>query len=156
PLRAVMQAEPRIRAIFLYLACAATVFAAGCATTAVETARNDWFEAKSPRFEVWTDGDQEQARALVVDLERFHQVVMATTSAEEREAAPPLRIFLARNQDEFVALTGAKGASGIFRPTYRGNYAILEGRPAAESSSTKASDRVVLFHEYSHYILSLE
>src|SRR5262245_14427053 len=82
-----------------------TALVQACATTtAVETARNPWHEVRSPRFQLWTDGDPERGRALVEDLERFHQVALQTTTAEEREAAPPLRIFLAKDAASFAAL----------------------------------------------------
>ncbi len=144
----------RFFGVLVLLGCAAGT---GCATTAAETARGKWFAVASPRFRVWTDGDPEQARALVVDLERFHQVAMKTTTAEDREAAPPLRIFLAKDGASFRALTGRGGMlAGLFRSTYRGNYAITEGQASAEASPTQMSDRHVLFHEYTHYILALE
>ena len=81
---------------------------------------------------------------------------MKTTTAEEREAAPPLRIFLAKDGSSFRALTGQGGmVAGLFRSTYRGNYAITESQ-SAPSVATDMTDRHVLFHEYSHYILAVQ
>ena len=154
-----MRADRRAFILLLMLCCAVLTGGAGCATTtATETARGTWFAVESPRFRVWTDGDPEQARALVVDLERFHQVAMRTTTAEEREAAPPLRIFLAKDAASFRALTGQGGmVAGTFRTTYRGNYAITEGQSFGGGFSREdMSDRNVLFHEYAHYILAVQ
>ena len=81
-----------------------------CASDAFRTAGRQWSEVRSARFRVLTEGDVEQARALVLDLERFHQVMLAKTSAEERVGAPPLQILLARDARTLKALTGARGA----------------------------------------------
>src|SRR5690348_7448751 len=77
-----------------------------CAPRAAQTARGTWYELRTPRFRAWTDGEPETARVLLEDLERFHQVLLTLTSAEERAAAPPLRIFVAKDQRSFNALVG--------------------------------------------------
>lgn len=141
------------------LAVAVGMFGQGCATTsATQPAGAQWYEVRSPRFQLWTDGDPEEARRLVTDLERFHQVAMSTTSAQEREAAPPLRIFLAKDDASFKSLLPgtAKLARGYFVPTSRGNYAILAGSDGEASSLQGPGGRTLLFHEYAHYILSLD
>jgi hypothetical protein len=135
---------------------------AGCATTAAETAAGRWHELRTPRFQLWTDGDPEQARALVLDLERFHAVMLAKTSAEERSAAPPLRIFLAKDRASFVAWTGRPDHSGLFVATARGNYAMVMARPGVDAAEedpqapTDAGSRHVLFHEYTHYMMAAQ
>jgi hypothetical protein len=153
----------RLRCLWFVLVFCAALPALGCATaaTAAETARGQWYEVRSPRFQLWTDADPALARSLVEDLERYHQVMLATTTVEEREAAPPLRIFLAKNGASFNALLSAKkmapGAirSGVFRPTYRGNYAIVD---AEETGATPLgmTARSILFHEYAHYVLAMQ
>jgi hypothetical protein len=46
-----------------------------CAPRATQAAQGSWYALRTPRFEAWTDGDVEVARALLLDLERFHQVL---------------------------------------------------------------------------------
>jgi tetratricopeptide (TPR) repeat protein len=69
----------------LTLGLSAFLLASGCATTAAEAARGQWYSVSTPRFQVWTDGDPQLARGMVEDLERYHQVALRTTTAEDRE-----------------------------------------------------------------------
>ena len=129
----------------------------GCSTTALatQTAKGQWHELRTPRFAVWTDGDPELARSLVVDLERFHQLLRVQSAAEEREAAPPLRVFVAKDHATFLALTEAsRELRGLFRVTMRGNYAIIDGTTTANASVLEVGSRTLLFHEYTHSMLA--
>jgi tetratricopeptide (TPR) repeat protein len=142
-----------LSALVLWCAC----LISGCATTsAALTAKGNWYEVASPRFLVFTDGDPEQARALVADLERFHSVLLATTTAEAHDGAPPLRIFLAKSESSFNAWApphDRPGLLGLFLATSRGNYGIANGETLRESDSEPGS-RIVLFHEYTHYMMA--
>jgi len=127
----------------------------GCAHTATAVAAEPWHELRSPRFAAWTDGDPEQARALLLDLERFHTVLLAKTTAQDRQGMPPLRIFLTKDPNSFRALTGAPmQARGLFVPTDRGNYALVGADSLGPAAKGALSGRQVLFHEYTHYILA--
>jgi hypothetical protein len=145
-----------------WLAAALTLTLGGCATTAAETAAGRWYELRSPRFQLWTDGDPQAAQALVLDLERFHAVMLAKTTAEERSAAPPLRIFLARDRASFAAWTGKRSHSGLFVATSRGNYAMVTAQPGVDKDEEDPQapidpgSRHVLFHEYTHYIMATQ
>jgi tetratricopeptide (TPR) repeat protein len=128
----------------------------GCRTTAVEAARGRWYELRTPRFRVWTDGDVELARGLILDLERFHQVMLAKTNAEEHEAAPPLRIFVAKNRATFAALTNNKPVAGLFATSLRGNYALIDADSWSQWAGQARGGRKVLFHEYTHYMVAAQ
>jgi len=146
---------------------AALAFAPGCATAgaaAAKTTAAQWYEVRSPHFQLWTDGNPHEVRGLALDLERFHEVMLSKTRAEERSAAPPLRIFVAKDEASFRALTGLR-FSGVFSATYQGNYALITSQPrAAAGQDTKPEQaspgeaglepdsRDVLFHEYAHYV----
>jgi tetratricopeptide (TPR) repeat protein len=142
----------RISKDTLALACLAAL-ALGCRTTAADTARGQWFEIRSPGFHVWTDGDPALARALVEDLQRFHQVLIAKTTAEERTGLPPLRMFLGGGSSSFRAWTQAPdGLAGLFIPSDRGNFAFIDS--IERRDATGMSSRHILFHEYTHYIVA--
>lgn len=128
----------------------------GCAPRATTMASGTWHELRTERFRAWTDGDPEAVRVLLEDLERFDYVLRALTSGEERSAAPPLRIFVAKDQRSFRALLGARSnLGGLFAATLRGNYAIVGGTAEAEADDPYAlASRAVLFHEYTHYVMS--
>jgi hypothetical protein len=139
----------------VYLAVLA--LGAGCRTTAVETAQSAWFELRTPRFQVFTHGDPEQARRLVIDLERFHQVMLAKTSAEERSEAPPLRVFLAKDSGSLRAWIGGSATQlGQFRATYRGNYAFVHAGNAGGNDPFAYSAVAILLHEYAHYMMATQ
>jgi tetratricopeptide (TPR) repeat protein len=140
---------------FVIAALALLCEAAGCGARAAETARNPWYEARTARFQVWTDGEPEAARSLVADLERFHEVIMAKTTAEERDAAPPLRIFLAKDRRSFASLTGARfNVLGQLISSARGNYAIMNSASIDQHPELQLTPRAILFHEYTHYIMA--
>lgn len=124
-----------------------------CASDAFHTAGRQWSEVRTARFRVLTEGDVEQARALVLDLERFHQVMLAKTSAQERVGAPPLQILLARDARTLKALTGASDYyAGLFVARVQGNFAFVVLQASEEDGVM--SSREVLFHEYTHYIMA--
>jgi tetratricopeptide (TPR) repeat protein len=132
---------------------------AACSTRPAETARGRWYEARSGHFQVWTDADAETARSLAVDLERFRQVMMAETTAEDHAAAPPLRVFVARSRHSFASLTaGGRLAgsvvTGLFVGTSSGNFAIVDGSPTGGREALGAGIRSILFHEYAHYVMA--
>ena len=143
-----------MRANMLSILVACVLCACG-GTRPKEVAKGAWFELRTERFTVWTNGDPELATALIDDLERFHQVLRALTSAEEREAAPPLRIFLAKDRASFASLTQqGRDTYGLFRATLRGNFAIIDASALNVPDTVMASSRAILFHEYTHYVLS--
>jgi hypothetical protein len=129
-----------------------------CGPRATRAAQGSWYTLRTPRFEAWTDGDVEPARALLLDLERFHHVMRAVTSAEERDGAPPLRIFIAKDTASFRALAGVDKQEivGLFRATTRGNYAFIDMSKVGDEHDEpwQISDRSLLFHEYTHYMMS--
>jgi hypothetical protein len=143
-----------VAAASLAFTVSALTLAAGCATTAAEAARGHWYAVSTPRFQVWTDGDPQLARGMVEDLERYHQVALRTTTAEDREAAPPVRIFLAKDSSSMGALAPmaklAPGVirAGIFTSTYRGNYAVVNSKDDTDAAGEQLTGRAVLFHEY--------
>ncbi|MDD9968962.1 MAG: hypothetical protein OXR73_22160 [Myxococcales bacterium] len=132
----------------------------------MRAAGSTWYETRTPRFSVITNGQPEQARQLAQDLERFHAVMLKTTTFEAREAAPPLRVFLTRDHAEYVALGGREDSAGMFKSSIRGNFALvtlkrhycreLTGSHIRCRNETVSSDaaRAVLFHEYVHYVES--
>jgi hypothetical protein len=135
--------------------------AAGCATiTAAETAGRTWHELRTTRFRIATDGPVDLARNLAEDLERFHEVLMRETTAEEREAAPPLRIVLLQDADSLAALVPqARLQSGVswvgsFVPSPRGNFVVLHTDPLT-GAAREEQGRRRLFHEYAHYVMAM-
>src|SRR5690242_16798995 len=150
-----MRRSAVVTSLLLPLAALGASLGACAGQQATQTASERWTELRTPRFVVWTDGDPETARGLIGDLERFHQLALATTGAEEVEAAPPLRVFIAKDHASFVSLTHADPRThGLFAATRTGNYAIVEASALA-SDEHGAGGRAALFHEHTHYLLAV-
>ncbi|MDD9944275.1 MAG: hypothetical protein OXU20_24745 [Myxococcales bacterium] len=105
---------------------------------------------RSRHLEVVTDGDPAQARQLVRDLERFHHVMMAMTTATERQETPPLRVFLTGSRRVFRKLGGKQDAAANFFSTSRGHYALVDQHGRGYRVALRT-----LLHEYVHHIVAL-
>lgn len=128
----------------------------GCAHhDAMRSAEAGWYVARTPRFEVLTDSDPEKAKALAEDLERFHQVLILRTTAEERPGAPPLRVFMTGDRSDYRALGGHKRTAGMFKATTHGNIAIVDLEQSQAREALGVTSRQILFHEYVHYVQAL-
>jgi tetratricopeptide (TPR) repeat protein len=144
--------KPGLRWGALLVGVAMVAGAGGCKTTAMEAARGNWHQIESAHFRVWTDAKPERGQKLAVDLERFRQVLLSQTTAEEPEAAPPLSIVLPRNREGFRALTHNDEFVGLFQSTPRGNFAFAI---ASGDSGGRATGAEILFHEYTHHMMAV-
>jgi tetratricopeptide (TPR) repeat protein len=160
-----MAASTRQRRLHVRAAIIATVAAlgAGCRTARPEeTAAGSWHEIAGPRFVLWTDGSVDHGRKLVSDLERFQQVMLAMTNAQDRPGAPPLRIFMAASSGSLSAWLGEDSGdwrtprAGMMRATRRGNYALIDGSEESRGDSSELGAREILFHEYTHHVSALQ
>jgi len=130
-----------------------TLGVSACATTAVDTASGDWHEVRTARFHAVTDGNPQEAAMLLQDLERFRHVVRRVTTAEEREGALPLRIWIARDADTFRALTGRPPeAVGTVMTSLLGSLAIIAAQGRAKEG--EVTSRNILFHEYTRHVMA--
>lgn len=123
-----------------------------CATTAVDVASGSWHEVRTARFQALTDSDPQEAAALLQDLERFHRIVQRVTTAEEREGALPVMLWIARDKKTFRALTN-QNLGGLFAQTMFGNLAFVTAQRA--EAAGELSTRHILFHEYTHYLMAI-
>lgn len=136
----------------------------GCGGKVSAAARATWYEARTRRFSVVTDGDPDQARTLAHDLERFRAILLKTTTFEERPASPPLRVFMTEKYSRYAALGGPRGYIGGFHGTIRGDFALvalgahlcksyrthgaLRSCPSAAAASDTEEARAILFLGY--------
>lgn len=124
-----------------------------CATTAVDTASGEWHEIRTARFRAVTDTDPHEAAVLLQDLERFHRVALQVTTAEEREGALPMLIWIARDADTFRAWTGGRPEMvGKFIPSLLGNIAIIAAQ--GDVKDGEVTSRNILFHTYASYLMA--
>jgi hypothetical protein len=79
------------------------------------------------------------------------------TNAEERVGAPPLRIIRARHTGAFQAWAkGHRTLAGLFVPTERGNFALVDGSASSLVERGQAPGAHILFHEYTHYVMAMQ
>lgn len=133
------------------------------ATPAV--AADDWFEATSDHFVVYSNGTQEDASKLATSLERLDNALrmirgMSTVSKPVPDAVK-LTVYQFGETSDIASLYGnaSSGVAGFFIPRAGRSVALVPLRPDRDRSigtRTQARDidpAKVLFHEYTHYFM---
>jgi tetratricopeptide (TPR) repeat protein len=112
-----------------------------------------WVRVRSAHFEVLSNASPDEARAMVVALERFRRVLASVLGRGPGSVDPPTIVVAFRDQDSFAP----------FRPLYRGRIQEVEGYfqagsdrdyIAASVGSGLQDARETLFHEYAHVLLN--
>jgi len=124
-------------------------------------AQADWYEARSPNFIVYSEGDRGDARAYAEKLERFHYVLRTFHRIDESRDANPLRVFLFSSAGEVGDMAGGATVAGYYMPDARalmfvgtraqGRRGDADLRSAQRGSSLDPEN--VLLHEYSHHFM---
>jgi hypothetical protein len=118
-------------------------------------ADQDWHEVRSDNFQIFTNGNVDEVKTLARELEFFRGVVIAMAGSQNMNSSIPFRIFAVSNRGDFKQFFSQFMVVGVFTPSVRGHYAIID-------LSAKTVDRkgkpvrgadVYLKHEYVHYIL---
>lgn len=117
--------------------------AMGCAGHHLREDR--WIVAKSQRFEIYSTLRPESARALATELERFHALIYAVTSAPRVESPIPTRIFALRRSQ--YSQFGPARSAGVMQPGLRNNVIVI-----SDYSPTLGASQIIL-HEYVHFVL---
>lgn len=123
----------------LLLAISAPVYAAAKNTT--------WIEYTSDNFVVFSDRKPTEARALLMDFERFRSVALAVTGLRPIAETVNTQIFLFDRKREYRDFQPDTEIAGYFRDTWQGPRMVV----GAESKLDDAS--LVLFHEYVHHLM---
>jgi cytochrome c-type biogenesis protein CcmH/NrfG len=112
----------------------------------VSTYQKDWVEVRSQHFVVKSALDQDKAKRLAEDLERFRQVVATMTTSGELEEPPiPTRIFVF-DRASYREFRPGRHIAGFFMAGLRANWIVL-----SEGQFLDAQDTIQ--HEYTHYVL---
>jgi len=121
-----------------------SALAIGCASMRIEG--QDWLEARSQHFTLFSDLAPEQARALSVDLETFRAAMARFTNAKRLDPPVPIEIYVFRRHQDFVRITGRDLSAGFFLGTPRRLLMVVD-------SVGSSSPRQTLFHEYVHLLM---
>lgn len=121
-----------------------------------------WFEAKSPHFIVYAEGNPQSVRDYAAGLERFDMALRLLREMPDRVggSGDRLTVYVARGAAHVQSLcAGAAGrrrscqnVAGFYVPRAGGSLAYTI-RPGGHSGPLDLTAQQVLFHEYSHHFL---
>jgi tetratricopeptide (TPR) repeat protein len=106
-----------------------------------------WIELRSQNFLVVSNEEQEEAVALLRDLELFRSVVLKITNTRVYEVRVPTVIYLFRNRRSFAPFRPGRNVAGYVLPTAHGNYIAIDGGARALET------RETIHHEYVHFLV---
>jgi len=125
------------------LVCLAVPLA--CVTTPLH--ERDWFEVRTPHFEIASSLSEKETLELARDVERFHSAIEFVMGTRLPAPAVPTRIY-AFDGRGFARPFDVRGAPGYFLPSLRESAIVLR---TGDGWRLDATER--LRHEYVHYVL---
>lgn len=112
-----------------------------------DAAEARWLRAESPRFIVYTDGDERVLRDYVRQLEVFDWVLRSQTGLTSNDdGGGKLSIYLLGRRDDIDIVRPGLGSNvaGVYFPATEGIFAV---------SLRERRQTTVLFHEYAHHFM---
>lgn len=108
---------------------------------------DDWYEASSKHFIVYSEGTPQQVTAATERLERFDQALRMITGTPDKPLSPNLRVtvFMADDVDAIRKLAGSRTIAGYFQARASGPMAFAPRR-----STGPLDAQTILQHEYAH------
>lgn len=142
----------RWRTALLWAALALAVAPAQAAEPWKAPNTDEWVEARSAHFTIYSNAGERVTRKSATELERFREALSRITTGLQLDLPVPTTIVIFRNEAMFRPYSldehgRPANVSGYFLPGPFRNYIVLDG-------STGFSPLRVVFHEYVHAILS--
>lgn len=111
-----------------------------------------WRDYRSNHFQLYSDADPAQARALIRDLERFRSTLGLLTGFQvDRQVAPRFLIFGFASTADLQQLTGRGNVDGLYFGALDQPVALLSLDGIGRSGRSAGVE--VVFHEYVHFLL---
>lgn len=127
------------------------------ALTAPATAASKWIRTESDNFIIYSNASEKTTRDYAKKLEAFRGLTNLLLGSADKSAKVKFDIILLNNDDQMLLVRPnfSKHVAGVYFSCGEGNSAFS----ALQSSNGDLLDEqdqslVVLFHEYSHYIMS--
>ncbi len=136
--RAAVKAFEFWTALVLCLTCAVPVAAAKTSA---------WYQLTSHHFVVYSDRKPAEARALLVDFERFRSAALTLTGLPSFDESDRVQIFFFNRERDYRKFQVDPHTAGFFRDSWQGPRMVV----GAEAKLADAS--LVLFHEYVHHLM---
>lgn len=112
--------------------------------TASQAAENRWRLLSSGRWELYTDAGEQAGAAILLQLLEM-QAVFAQVALKLPESAPPVRVVVYRNDQDFKLLRRHAGTRGLFQSSRERDYILL--LQTGEETARAAR------HEYVHLVM---
>lgn len=106
-----------------------------------------WYLLESENFSFMSNIGEQDARSTVQELEQFRAVVLHVTGIQVPPARDNIRAIVFANATQFRRIAYNPEVAGYMRPSPRGDRLVTAGQ------SQGIDSRLVLFHEYVHYLL---
>lgn len=125
------------------------------------TAKAEWIRAESTNFIAYSEGDAEDLRARVTNLEKFGQVLQGLTGARRPKEVPvKITVYFVRTVQEVAESLPypAYGVAGYYNTTMRGPFTVMPRIDSKQSAGAiyrmaGLSAKTVLQHELTHHFM---
>lgn len=111
-----------------------------------------WIELRTPRFVLWSDAGEKNAREVAARLERLRSVLGQLNPALKLTSPNPTYVFVFRDGASFKPYRRIYNG----KPVEVGGYFLTrpEANWVAVNGDPRGDEAAILAHEYLHYILS--
>lgn len=119
---------------------------------AAHPAQARWLRSESPKFIVYSEGDQGELREFVQRLENFDSVLRAITNVQSPPSAAKLTVYLVPSQYQIRDFDPAAGESlaGFYETSSMEVFAVA----TTEGQAGWHTGEQTLFHEYTHHFMA--
>ncbi|MEP3889086.1 MAG: hypothetical protein ABJN69_01390 [Hellea sp.] len=108
-------------------------------------------EITSENFVLSGEFKQKDGEGLLRDLELFRKNVFLVLGVNASPELIPVKVYIAKNEKNFKAITGVGGFGGMYTMTHNGPAFVLNGKNGFRRGK---GARHVALHEYTHHIVS--
>ncbi|MBB4838494.1 tetratricopeptide (TPR) repeat protein [Sphingomonas kyeonggiensis] len=116
-------------------------------------ARADWYEASTPHFVVYAEGNPDRLEAFATRLERLDRAIRLMVGQKDTEIARASRVTVFMVDDvAAVEKLSRSGLAGFFSARASGSFAVVT-QERAGSGDTALKPMQVLLHEYGHHLM---
>ncbi|MCI0349862.1 MAG: hypothetical protein L0Z53_10595, partial [Acidobacteriales bacterium] len=139
-----------MRSRFLFLVLLTTVL------SPVAWCKDTWIKVSSPHFTVFSNGSEKQARRIAREFEQMRLVFEKGASKLRLDSGSPIYVLAARDESttkqlfpEFWEKRGRAKPAGLFARFWEKNFALVRLDAVGDDAYQ------TVYHEYIHYLLSL-
>lgn len=127
------------------------LMAAAAPARALPSKKDAWIELRTANFTLFSNAGEKTVRRVGADLERLRDALSQLVPGLALNSPSPTYIFVFKNEDSFQPYQRVYGgqilkSGGYFLARQLANY-------VAVNSDQHGDERLVIYHEYLHYVL---